>query len=347
MIRACGWDIGGVHIKAAACAGPRGDRLDWRMDPFAIWRRPDELGGRLAAIAADLGAGRDSAHALTMTAELSDVFPDRATGVRTILDAARAALGARIRVLDRTGRLAPLRDAAADPEPFAAANWMASAMLAARLAGDGVLIDVGSTTTDIVPLKGGRPVPAGHTDLERLACGELVYSGFLRTPPAAVADRVPLGAGTCRVAPEHFTIMADAYVLLGRLRPEDYTVETPDGRERTTAACAARLARLVCSDPGTIGGDGLRRIARHLAERQEILLAAAIAEVATRAGPGPGAIVAGAGAALAAASARRADRSPRRFSDLLMLTDPAGGRAPWDVAAAAVALALLAAEDAA
>jgi (4-(4-[2-(gamma-L-glutamylamino)ethyl]phenoxymethyl)furan-2-yl)methanamine synthase len=347
MIRACGWDIGGVHLKAAACAGPGGDGLDWRLEPFSIWRRPADLGARLATIAADLGAVGDVVHALTMTAELSDVFPDRLTGVRTILEAARAALGGRIRVLDRAGRLRPLSEAAADPEPFAAANWMATATLAARKAADGLLIDVGSTTTDIVPFRNGLPAPAGRTDLERLACGELVYTGFLRTPPAALADRVPLGHGTCRVAPEHFTIMADAYVLLGRLRTEDYTVETPDGRDRTPADCAARLARLVCSDPETIGREGLRRIAADLAARQESLVAGAIAEVAKRSGCGGATIIAGAGAALAAAAAGRADRSPRRLSDLLALGGATAGRASWDVAAPAVALALLAAEGAA
>jgi len=344
-MRACGWDIGGVHIKAAVCTSPRGDDLDWRIEPFAVWRRPDELGGRLAALAAALGAGPGCAHALTMTAELSDVFPDRVSGVRAILAAARTALGARTRVLDIAGRLVPIDAAAADPEPVAAANWMATAMLAARLVGDGLLIDVGSTTTDIVPLRGGRPAPAGRTDLERLACGELVYTGFLRTPPAALADRVPLRDGHCRTAPEHFTIMADAYVLLGRLQPEAYTVETPDGRGRTPADCAARLARLVCSDPGMIGADGLRAIAAHLEERQIAVVAGAIAEVAARSRTGPVALVAGAGAGLAAAAARRADRRPLRLADALAMGGDRRGRPAWDAAAPAVALALLAAGE--
>jgi len=345
VTRACGWDIGGVHIKAAVCTSPRGDDLDWRIEPFAVWRQPDALEGRLAALATALGAGPGCAHALTMTAELSDVFPDRATGVRAILAAARAALGARTRVLDIAGRLVPLEEAAAEPEPVAAANWMATAMLAARLVGDGLLVDIGSTTTDIVPLKGGRPVPVGRTDLDRLACGELVYTGFLRTPPAALADRVPLRGGFCRTAPEHFTIMADAYVLLGHLQPDGYTVETPDGRGRTPAECATRLARLVCSDPGTIGADGLRAIAAHLEERQIAVVAGAIAEAAARSRTGPVAVVAGAGAALAAAAARRADRRPLRLAEALVLGGDARGRPPWDAAAPAVALALLAAGE--
>jgi len=343
MTRACGWDIGGVHIKAAVCAGAAGDGLDWRIEPFAVWRQPDNLERRLAALATEIGAGPGCAHALTMTAELSDVFPDRATGVRAILAAARAAFGARTRVFTLDGHLVSLDEAAADPEPIAAANWMATASLAARLVGDGLLVDIGSTTTDIVPLRQGRPAPAGRTDLERLACGELVYTGLLRTPPAALVDRVPLRGGACRVAPEHFTIMADAYVLLGRLRPEDYTVETPDGRGRTPAECAARLARLVCSDPATIGADGLRRIAAHLEERQVAVVAAAIAEVSARSATGPVAVVAGAGAGLAGAAARRVDRRPLRLAEALAMGGDPRGRPPWDVAAPAVALALLAA----
>jgi (4-(4-[2-(gamma-L-glutamylamino)ethyl]phenoxymethyl)furan-2-yl)methanamine synthase len=342
MSRACGWDIGGVHLKAASCDGASGAGMTWRVVPFEIWRQPERLADRLRSIASDLGAGGGDAHAVTMTAELSDVFQDRATGVRAILTAVRASLGPRARVLDLEGRLVPIEAAEERPGRIAAFNWLATAMLAARHAGDGLLIDVGSTTTDIVPLRNGRPAPRAHTDLDRLAIGELVYTGFLRTPPAALTDSVPVRGRPCRVAPEHFTIMADAYVLLGRLRPEDYTVETPDGRGRTRDECMTRLARLVCSDPATLGAATLRAMALHLEERQIAQLTAVVAEVARWSETGRTAIVAGAGASLAAAAARLAGLQPARLAEVLPLGETETPAAPWDVAAPAVALALMA-----
>jgi probable H4MPT-linked C1 transfer pathway protein len=345
---ACGWDIGGVHLKAAAFdLTGRGGLLAWRQEPFEIWRDPGSLTARLGALAASLPAPADRSssramrHAVTMTAELSDVFPSRAAGVRFILAACRESLGGDLRVLRTSGDLVAIEAARRDPDGVGAANWMATAMVAARaLGGSGVLVDTGSTTTDIVPLASGRPAPRGRSDLERLACGELVYSGLLRTPPAALADRVPLRGGWCRTAPEHFTSMADVYVLLGRIDPSSCTVPTPDGRGRTSSECAARLARLVCAEPGDLGEDELLSLAEFLADRQAEGIAAAIREVATR-NPGVGrAVVAGAGAILAADAAARAGLVPVRLAELV----PGRGDG-WDVVAPAACLALLLAEE--
>jgi len=353
-----GWDVGGVHLKAARCdwsgdprraarAGAAPDRgrpsggLAWRLEPFAVWREPQELAGRLGALARDLGAAPGSAHAVTMTAELSDIFPDRAAGVQTILTAARQALGDHLVVLDVDGELIAAPVAASRPERVAAANWMATATLAADLLGDGLLIDTGSTTTDIVPLAAGRPAPSARDDTGRLGCGELVYTGALRTPPAALADRVPLGDGACRTAPEHFTTMADAYVLLGRIDAADYTVETADGRGRSRAECAARLARLVAAGPGDLGEAALLRIAAFLEERQVLLIAEAIGEVIRRMDRPSRALVAGAGAWLAAAAARRAGLEPTPLAQAAGFEAAGGGAGgAWDVAAPAVALAI-------
>ena len=109
-------------------------------------------------------------------------------------------------------------------------------------------MDVGSTTTDIVPIREGRLACEGRTDLARLTAGELVYTGVLRTNPNTLTATVPVRGRPCRVAAEHFAVMADAYVLLGRLSAADYTCSTPDGRDTSPAACAERLARLVCGD---------------------------------------------------------------------------------------------------
>jgi probable H4MPT-linked C1 transfer pathway protein len=361
-----GWDIGGVHLKVACLRSGGGvpQRLVCRQEAFEIWRAPERLADRLAAL---LGAVLQDAgfpsgppeaaprHAVTMTAELSDVFPDRRTGVWSILASSARALGApggaaeTILVLGSDGDLLPLAVAGESPQRVAAANWSASAWLAARLAtslgpvvegGCALLIDVGSTTTDIIPLLDGRADPRGRTDLGRLLSGELIYTGFLRTPPCAVTGRVPLGEKSCRVAPEAFTIMGDAYLLLGRIGEEQYTVPTPDGRGRGREECGARLARLVCAEPSDLGADRILAMAAFLADRQTEEIAGGIRQVLSR-HPGRAihAIVAGAGSFLAEAAARRAGLQPSRLSSLL----PSLGEG-WDAMAPAAALAIRLAE---
>jgi len=126
MADTIGWDIGGVHLKSVR-ARPAGGgvTLETRLVPFEIWRDATGLAPRLAA----LHDGRPAAHAVTMTAELSDVFPDRAAGVRAIVTACRTALPGPLRVLDRHGRLVDADLAMERPLEVAAANWMATTLL--------------------------------------------------------------------------------------------------------------------------------------------------------------------------------------------------------------------------
>lgn len=334
--RGVGWDIGGVHLKAALFCEENGRaRLAWRQRPFEIWRAPGALPAAMAGLLDDLlGGSKDRlSHAVTFTAELSDCFADRAEGVAFILDACDAALGRDdYLVQDIEGGLRPPAAARRAPLAVAAANWMATAGLAARLVPDGVLIDAGSTTTDIVPLRSGRPRPRGRGDTERLQCGELVYTGALRTPPYALATTVPVLGAICPTIPEHFCSMADAYVLLGRLDPADWSTPTADGRGRDRSACAVRLARLVGASPVDLGDEGVRSIAAFLEEKQTALLASAIGRAAADARL---AVTCGAGGFLARAAASSAGLKTVSLETLL----PSLGDG-WSRVAPAAALAL-------
>jgi hypothetical protein len=135
-----------------------------------------------------------------------------------------------------------------NPLHFAANNWMASALHAARSHPDALLIDVGSTTTDIIPLVGGEVAAVGRTDTERLDHGELVYCGALRSNPNTLVRTVPVRGSLCRVADERFSFMADVHLLLGNITEDDYTCATADGRGTGLEASRMRLARLVCAD---------------------------------------------------------------------------------------------------
>ncbi len=336
-----GWDIGGANIKAARLDSPTdpdpAPRLTVREQPFALWREPDRLPEVLQGIAAELGGAPRMA--ATMTAELADCFASKRQGVRAVLDALAAAFpDAELWIWGTDGRFRSPEIAGDEPLAVAAANWAATAAWIARSVPDALLVDVGSTTTDLIPVVGGQVAARGRTDPERLRSGELVYTGVLRTPVNAVVRRVPLSDGWHRVAAEHFAIAADAHLWLGRIAPEEYRCETPDGRGTSRGQVAARLARVVCADPEMLAPGDLSRIARCVWRAQRRDLVHAIRQVLGPLGDAAPrlALCAGSGARLARSAARRAGLEVGTLDDRL------GAGA---VASAPAAVALLLAEQ--
>jgi len=272
-----GLDIGGANIKAAHVDGIAVNR------PFPVWKDPARLSEAITAVLECLPACE--ALAVTMTAELADCFQTKAEGVRHVLrHLERAAEGKPVVVWQTGAEFVEPCVAHQIPWLVAAANWHALATFVGRLVpcGRSLLIDIGSTTTDIVPLRDGVPVPKGLTDCERLLAGELVYTGVRRTPVCAVVSAVPLGGQMCPVAAELFATTDDVYLLRGELpeRPDD--CETANGRPATRPAARDRLARMVCCDRTELSAESIRAIADFVARSQEDQIQAAMDRVLGR-----------------------------------------------------------------
>jgi probable H4MPT-linked C1 transfer pathway protein len=143
--------------------------------------------------------------------------------------------------------------------------------------GRGLWVDIGSTTTDVIPIEEGNVIAAGANDTERLLAGELVYTGVRRTPVCALADHLPYRGRECPVAAEWFATTADSWLLLGEL-PEDPTdCGTADGRPMVRQAAIERLARCVCADRVSFDESDALVAARHIAAIQTAKIADAIA----------------------------------------------------------------------
>src|SRR3989475_619412 len=323
MTAVLGWDVGGVNTKVARVV--RGTVAAARAQPYEIQRDPTALGSLLARLAAEQRAA-GAAHAVTMTAELSQFFRTKREGVRFVLDAVTAAFPeADVRVYAADGRFLSVAAARIEPLAVAAANWAATAQLVARSFPEAILIDTGTTTTDIIPIAGGRVAARGRTDHERLREGELVYTGALRTPAEAIAHTVALHGAPVGVSAEGFALAGDVHLWLGSLAPEDYTVPTPDGRPATREFAGERLARVICADRELLDEAAIDAIARSLADAQVGRVSAAIERVARRHPRVACAVVTGLGDFIAAAAARRAGL---RVTHLAERLGPAAPHAP-------------------
>lgn len=271
-----GLDIGGANLKAAHTEGTALSR------PFLLWQNPDRLAGALQNIV-HVMPGFDLL-AVTMTGELCDCYETKRQGVAAILDAVEAvAQGKRLLIWqapsvtqsDRQGRFVDTVAARRTPWQTGAANWLALATFCGRWAADGpaLHIDIGSTTTDIVPLMDGRPVPRALHDPDRLRYGELVYTGVRRTPLCALLGPV--------VAAELFATTLDVYLVLGYIAEDECNNTTADGRPATKAAAYGRLARMICSDGETSSRSDILALAAQAAQRQAEIIAEAMTRAAS------------------------------------------------------------------
>ena len=289
MARVTALDIGGANIKGL---GPYGAPI---LRPFELWRRPEKLAEVLSETLSPL-LPLDWL-LVTMTGELCDCFETKADGVRRILRSIRSAVsgkrGLRVRVWRTDQRFVSMEEAIKDPIPSAAANWLALALLAGRFAPEGhaLLVDIGSTTTDIIVLKEGRPAPKGLTDTERLLSRELVYTGVARTPVAAVVRDLPYRGELCPVAAELFATTLDAYLVLGQTREAPADRNTADRRPATKAWARDRLARMLGADRETFTEADARAAAAAIKKAQIGHLKRALGKVLEAMGTRPTAVV--------------------------------------------------------
>lgn len=303
-----GWDIGGVNIKAArAQPGPEGPRTHCISLPYEVQLEPGALIPVLTSVARRLGVESSDRHAVTMTAELSQAFRTKREGVDFVLAALEIAFPRNtLHVYTVDGRFVSPGEARSQVRAVAASNWAATAHWVARSIPTCLLMDIGSTSTDLIPIVNRKIVAQGRTDAERLLSGELVYTGAVRSPVEAIVQRVPLWGGKAAVSAEGFALIGDAHLWLGRLSPEHYTCRTPDGRPATREYAGERLARVVCADREMLDQSDIDTIAEAVASGQVKVIVEALGRIRERWPEITAAAVAGLGDFIAAAAAEAA-----------------------------------------
>jgi probable H4MPT-linked C1 transfer pathway protein len=316
-------DIGGANLKAA-------DGLGWSASvAFPLWKRWRELPAAVLALVADR---RPSRLVATMTGEICDCYPSRGAGVAHIAESLAAAAAAcpeppGVYLVD--GRIVPAAEAARAWPLAAASNWHILARLAARIAPQqrAFLLDIGSTTTDIVPLENTAPAPLARDDAGRMLSGELVYTGVERTAVAAIVRELSHRGHWRPVASELFAESRDAWLLLGELPEDANASDTADGRPASRDAARVRLARTMLLDPESFTPADATTAAKQIATCQATQIASALHRVAGQLGWEPAAVVvSGHGDELAARALAAAGWNPA-VHGLAAAIGPAAARA--------------------
>lgn len=273
-----GWDIGGAHVKA--CVRRGGAIIEVAQWACPLWQGLDRLDVALQQARARWPAlASEARHAVTMSGEMVDAFAHREDGVQRIADRLAQGLCGPVRLYGGDlGWIAPA-DAARHWSQIASANWLATAQHAAAVFGDGVLIDIGSTTTDLIAFRSGRIVTANRSDHDRLASGELVYHGVVRTPLCALAPQVTFRGRPINVMNEWFATTADVYRLTGELDPRHDQQPSADGQPKSLEATRQRLARMIGLDARDASVDEWQALAHAWRHTQIDEIAASLGRV--------------------------------------------------------------------
>jgi hypothetical protein len=273
-----GIDVGGANVKIVSESGVH-------IHYCPLWEHAP-----ITSLLEQYVVTPEDPAAVVMSGELADSFSGKTEGIAFIVDAVRAAFP-RARFYGMDGKF---HDHAVPR--LAAANWLASAAYLRRDYPDAVLLDIGSTTADIIPLNRFDPL-LGLTDLMRLQAGYLLYTGMLRGNVAALLRSVLLDGIPTPVSSEYFAASADAHLVLNHISAAQYSCDTPDKKEKTRDASLRRLARVVCADLEEIGETGALQVAEQFWELQRNLVCSQVRKVAAESGARQ-VIVAGIGAPL-------------------------------------------------
>jgi len=263
-----GWDLGGAHLKVALVDS--GGRVCNAMQlPCPLWQGLQHLDSAVAQALKNFGRA-GALHALTMTGELADIFPNRVAGVTTLVEAMHAKLPhANLMVFAGRSGFVGVAQAKNYAGDVASANWFATAELVAKHVRYGLLIDIGSTTTDLVLLNSGAVHARGWNDQQRMVFDELIYTGVVRTPVMAIASCAPFAGEWQGLMAEQFATMADIYRLTGDLPDGADQLPAADGGGKSMQDSARRLARMLGRDLESSPISSWQRVAGYIADLQQ------------------------------------------------------------------------------
>jgi len=269
-----GLDIGGANIKVAF-----EDRTAKSIE-FPLWKKSSQLPQTLKEVLKPAVDG--CKFAVTMSGELADCFETKNQGVEFIVNSLTEVVPAEnVFIYQTTGSFVTPAVAIRDWIKTAASNWHALTRYAARFLPDqtGIVIDIGSTTTDVIPVANGTPVSKAKTDVQRLQSSELVYTGVTRTPICSLINSVAIGGISTLLARELFATTLDAHLFVGNIRQSQSGESTADGRPATIRCAVKRLTRMVCADADEIDPTDVRIIAETAISAQETAIREALQTV--------------------------------------------------------------------
>ena len=144
-------------------------------------------------------------------------------------------------------------------------NWHATANFISDFYPNCILVDVGSSTTDIIPIKKKHIIAKGTNDYKRLLFKELIYLGVIRTPITAIEKKKNL-------IYENFANLGDIYRVLNKLPERFDLAPSLDNKSKSKNDSARRIARIFGKDYKRNDFNKWKKVALQVEKKQKKIL---------------------------------------------------------------------------
>ena len=232
-----GLDIGGAHVKAVGVDESQKVCFIF-YEKCPVWESFFLLRQTLEKLLKTLGTN-NTIFGITITAELSDCFKNRKYGAKQIF---KLCLDLNIDFYFFSSKTQNFKKKI-NYIDICSMNWLATGKYLKDRINEGVIIDFGSTTTDLVVIKNKKVINKYFTDYERINNFELIYTGLTRTPLFALSEKIILGNKSYYLIPEFFSSTADLYRVNKTLKKNLDLYDTSDKRSKTQLSSLRRISR--------------------------------------------------------------------------------------------------------
>ena len=239
-VKFLGIDIGGAHIKTVGLDEKK-KIIFVSQEQCLLWRDTKLLENyfkKINNLFTKVKCG------ITMTGELCDYFKSRKHGVKSILKVSQKL---KFNTFFFTNKSSFFLKKSSHTS-IASMNWLATGKFLETKIKDALIIDFGSTTTDLIIIKNNKVQNKFYTDFDRMNNNELIYSGLTRTPTSFLTNSIDIKNKKYYLSAEFFSNTADLYRIKKILPPNSDIFESADGRSKSTNNSLNRLARNFCLD---------------------------------------------------------------------------------------------------
>ncbi len=208
-----GVDIGGAHIKIIGLDKSREICLvEYRK--FYFWEEYKNFHNEIDYI--NSLSIKNIKCAITMTAELCDVFENRKEGFEFIKNECQRIKFNYFFYVNKKNNFSRIEDSS--HKDIISMNWHSMGKYLKNIFSDAILIDFGSTTTDFVHVKNGIISNKFFDDFSRLNNNELIYTGVIRTPIFGLQKAINYKGMEFKIIPEQFSTTGDLFRIKKKIK---------------------------------------------------------------------------------------------------------------------------------